>query len=486
MTSSDRRPVSCLPFLAGLAAIAIGWLILWLADYPRPHVDDPFFTGTAINLCRGGGLTNPWLAEWMRLFGTDRFWVQPPFQPYLLAAWLKIFGVCTRSILGFQCLVGLCATAATLILLRQMRLGYCKCAAVLFLEIMFLLGMGLRPDAAGLALVASAAVCWLRGGSGWWFAGCLFGAAAPVVLPFTIALVAPLGLWSLFRRTGTSADCFAMPANRAHKLVLAIAAAVVIFALFAAAIHLQLEGFVHTFRQHAAMRTPSPGLRLKAFREELALGWEPFLRGPSIILFLAVIAVSSRVDSAAHASRLAAALFVGFVALGMWLYAQYTPQYSYLLAMIGSATLVERLPPCFNRRLFSSFWWMLSAVMPVPFVLEVAFCRPIPTDSTMYATLRSRVSQTPYRVLEFDEYALRYVFDFNPPIDSQDWLQCRSGAALSESSVAQKPAGEAWLVDARKLELYVPSAGVRAERAMIFGRRFGTLVRHPGELYFLP
>jgi len=64
----------------------------------------------------------------------------------------------------------------------------------------FILQRGLRPDVDGLAFTVLAGLCWLRPGYAWWFAGCLFGALAPVAAPFMVAVIAPFGVWCLLER----------------------------------------------------------------------------------------------------------------------------------------------------------------------------------------------------------------------------------------------------------------------------------------------
>jgi hypothetical protein len=294
--------------------------------------------------------------------------------------------------------------------------------------------------------------------------------------------VLPLGLWTLFRPSPPDGWNSGPQLRWTGKLALAGAATAIVFALFAAAIDLHLRGFARVFLQHAAMRTPPNGMRIESLLEQLSLGWEPFLRGPSILLFAAVAAVSLLLPSTARAAGAALLLFAGFGALGIALYAGYTPAFAYLAAMLGSAILIGTWPNRLPRGLFSAFWWIVLSAMATPSVL----CKPPQSDSPSYMALRSRVSQTPFRVLEFDEYALRGVFGFNPPPNSQSWLTCRSGADRVPSSFADKGAGEAWLVDSCKLEHFVPDAGFKADRVTLLGHRFGTLIRRPGELHFIP
>src|SRR6516165_719706 len=84
------------------------YFFLWLMDFPKPWGDDLFFCGSALNLTNGGHFTNPFI-NWLP---GQPFFFQPPVHSYVLAAWLKVFGVSAGSLTGFQVLMYFFAAAA--------------------------------------------------------------------------------------------------------------------------------------------------------------------------------------------------------------------------------------------------------------------------------------------------------------------------------------------------------------------------------------
>lgn len=167
------------------------WMAAPFGDFPKPHVDDLFFTGTAINLAQGGPLENPWLAEWSRQFGTTVFWQQPPLHPFALSAWLRVFGIGPVSLLAFTTASAAVLSVSVYILLRRRGVGIPLACGALLSIAHFVSAHGLRPDVPSLALAALAALCWTTRASGWWIAGCICGALAAAMHPFAITVVAP-------------------------------------------------------------------------------------------------------------------------------------------------------------------------------------------------------------------------------------------------------------------------------------------------------
>src|SRR5665213_1074302 len=76
---------------------------LLFLDFPKPGLDDLFFVGTSLNLAQGGDYSNPLLER--QQFSSHFYFVHTPTYSFALAGWLKIFGVSTFSLLGFQLLM---------------------------------------------------------------------------------------------------------------------------------------------------------------------------------------------------------------------------------------------------------------------------------------------------------------------------------------------------------------------------------------------
>jgi hypothetical protein len=105
------------------------------------------------------------------------------------------------------------------------------------------------------------------------------------------------------------------------------------------------------------------------------------------------------------------------------------------------------------------------------------------------AQIRHRVAALqaePGRRLLLDEYAARYVFDWKLPAGSEDWLHCHWSASVpAPVRLAHKPASDVWLVDAQKLEAYIPDSGVTCQRIKLFGHTT-SLLRYTGDLRVVP
>src|SRR5207247_2442248 len=78
------------------------------------------------------------------------------------------------------------------------------------------------------------------------------------------------------------------------------------------------------------------------------------------------------------------------------------------------------------------------------------------------------------RRLCVDEYGLRYVFDFRPPQNYQDWVWRNSITKGWLTRLSEKSPDDIWVVNTLKLEFYVQDSGVRAERASLLGHSFGS------------
>src|SRR5581483_10547295 len=241
---SDRR--SSLSWsLAGAAGV---FLVLWLWEFPKPMMDDLFYAGAGLNLAAGGDFSNPYLAG--QEFPSHYFFVYTPLHSYVLAGWLKVFGISTASMTGFQGVMFFVIAASTLFLLRRheapawlewlVPLGVCAA---------FLRG-GLRVEALATALTM-AGLAWIacgRRGPGAVFGSFLLmflgASASPRLALFSMTLAASAG-WQLWRSHGSAAE------RRRIFLMMALAALLTGLA-FLVMIQFRLREFLVTFRFHAA------------------------------------------------------------------------------------------------------------------------------------------------------------------------------------------------------------------------------------------
>jgi hypothetical protein len=222
-------------------AIVVAWLFLLWLGYPLAFVDDMWFAGSAINWLHGDGYYNPWCPAMLQVDPVREFFVYMPFHGYVIAGWMKIFGISRISLAVFQWLMALLATCGLWVATRRfsgsllLPLGLVACVAI------FLGASGLRPEALGLALLVwSWVLTGTRSRGAWFFAG-LFAVGTIFTSP-NVGVLSPLVLiWALF---------FAIRGERTlivGRQAMLIAGGLVSTFLFLGAIHFQLGHFLEVF-----------------------------------------------------------------------------------------------------------------------------------------------------------------------------------------------------------------------------------------------
>ena len=274
--------------------IVVTWLALYAAGFPLGFVDDLYFIGPAISLAHGGPFANPWCPA-LVLIDPDylsRFFVYMPLHGHVLAVWMVAFGVSTRSLLAFQCLMG---AFATLGLARFMRPAFSSVAASFALCLcvaLYLGGCGLRPEALALALFA-----WglqiLRTKLDWAWLACGLALCASMITSPNIGIMAPLvmavALVREFRRGGWR-SC-------GVKFAMLVVAAGMVGLLFLWLIDFQLGAFVAVFGK-ARVYGSEAGTTLKNyFAYALQRGPRYMFRfvlmvgAPFVVMFIALAVV---------------------------------------------------------------------------------------------------------------------------------------------------------------------------------------------------
>lgn len=463
------------------------WTMLYLVGYPRPHVDDLFFAGAGVSIAQGGGLTNPWLQPFLAQFGTDKYYVQTTFQPYLLGLWLKVFDISTSSVLAFQCLAAATGSAFLLLALKRVGFSLGMLAVVLLLYVAFVVSAGLRPEVLGLAFVSAAALVWRSESRAAGLAGCFLAACAPLFTPFLYTLVLPLGLsWLLGL----------YPVHRGWERLwtrasMAVAAAVVAFFLLLWSVHFEFGEYLRVMSQHAAGRVPELADKLQVFWANYTVGYEVLFRTPAVVLPWLFFALSwwsaGRSVRAMKCAWLAFGL-AAFVTLGVLGYTQQLVKYLPTVSVIAAGVVVACMAAGKLRQLLRGAWFFVAGLLLFPWVASQVFQFP------MFQQLYPKQQITQVRVavaisgkrLFLDEFAVRYFYDFNPPAGSLDWLHCRQQDAAHRALLKDKPEDVSWLVNARKAHLYAPDAGVELDALRMFGRTFSNFSRNQFEVLYFP
>lgn len=422
------------------AFIVMAWAGLWALGFPLSHHDDTFFAGVAVELARHGRLANPWLADWIgHLEGVDsqRYFIQPPLQPWLCALWLKCFGISAAAFTGYACTLGAIGSLALMRLLRRQHLAVGPALLGVGALAAVMLTRGIRPEVTGLPLLALAAL--LLDGDQWLprLAGATLAVAAPLAHPFLLFFTG-----AIFLQAATGAA--RKPDRELEVAALAAVALAINVAFFHWAIGGDWREFIHDLHTHAVFVQPPLALRPAAFLDQLTLGWEIWPNFAILVLTATALALAWRQSVAGREHlRSLGLLLAGLLFFGLCLYPQFTV--AFLTATCAACTLTLT-----SRRL-SSRWLSLA-----PALILLGW---VGGQQTIQRWADSRVSSNADAVaawlataapaeIGFDAATLRHVFDFNPPgrIHALDWNGGR-GAAPEWSDPAQLGPRQGWIAN---------------------------------------
>ena len=408
-------------------------LFFWLG-FPWPSVDDLFFTGVSLNLAEGGDYSNPLLAR--QDFPSHFYFIHPPGYAYVLAGWLKLFGIHTVSILGFQLLVYLLICGASILVLR-------KYQAPVWLELLVPLGTaaaflheGLRPEAFSVALTMSG-YAWLLnrrpGGFSLFFGFFLmiFGASvAERIMFFSGALM----LSAIFDLRGHGV--------RPGRLALTAGLALLVVCLgLVTMIDFKLNEFWHDFHYCAVIKTFSLMDTIKSFFQEIAgIRWPVVFMG----LIFVTLAPWLRSKTAARTVLLLAAAFVAMIFIGglghgaIW--------YVILILLLTGAVGIR---PVSSRRMI----WIHALVTVV---LLLANSRnficvagvlggKIKLDQGDQLAAARQIKATPEHPVLVDSFTARYVFSYHLAPDFLDFYFSARFPLTLPTDVPLRP-GDTYLV----------------------------------------
>ncbi len=457
-----------------LAAITVFWAALWALGFPPPNFDDLFFVGGALELVRTGRLANPLIRFWNPV-AADRYFFQPPFYQYALAGWVELFGIGTRSLLGFPCLVFILFSVAAVLVFR--RYGF---LGAVFIPVVLAFGMapqGLRHDAMGLTLLALGLWALSAPGAFRAFAGAFLLASSIATWPALIAYSVPFGAVSLWPalRPGASS-----PARIASRTATALLGAGAAFVLFLASIRFRLAEFLADFTWHARLRRPTGGELLPAIKLQLTNGKAAFLYGPLYAVFLlltALVAVRWRQTRLAARAFLCA-LWAGILA-NLVLYASILHVLADLFCWIGVVILLNEIPVSRPVRRLAMAAAVTAFLIAQSYPLvALAGRRSVPP--ARYAEIRKSLRARPVGTLGVDEIAARFVFDYRLPPGTFCWNYSAPPPKTYPASVEEKPPGVTWVLSPVKSGT---TKGLpAAEKVRLFGREFGSIPAKPYEV----
>lgn len=452
----------------GVWVIVLAGLLLWWADYPPPHVDDLFFTGTAVELAQSGRLANPWISPWMESLGTSDFLSHPPVHPYALALWIWIFGVSSTTLTAFHLLVQSLLELGLYRLGRAAGLPWFSSLAMAAIAGLFTLSFGLRPEGLALLLLLASQLCLTRSHCTWWLLGSLLAAGAVLTHLLAMAFVIPLHVLRTVAVSRRRNDLVAFCAATVLGLGLA-------FACFALAVHGQVLEFFRVLSAYSRLLAPSWQRAPAFFWGEATLGWEPWTLGP-ILLLIGCSATGTFARSSQERLRPVRNLWLVWLAavlLGIFLYPTRMVHYaadSGLILAIVSWTRSRWVGPV------TAIAIVAVTLRSANLMLPPIFGRAERPDAV---AVRQIVRQQPEKVLCLDEVAARYVFDFRLPVGARSWSHRQAAPLGCRGTIASKPAGELWVLNEWKLEMWVSDSAIRAERLRFGKLTFGSVAAAP-------
>ena len=441
------------------------WLTLWLFGFPKPNGDDGFFTGAGIHLAETGRLFNPWVTGWMGYIEgvhRDKFFVQPPLYPVVLAVWVKLFGVSAATLTAFACSLG---ALYSIILASVARRAGASVLAASFLPLVvtgWILQRGLRPEALALGCAALGQLYFFRGGRRGYFLGGLFSSAAVIAHPFWITLVVPATLLTFVRSVP--------PLSRvARTLFTAMGVGAAGLALMVG-LGRDVPGFFHDLIGHARLISPNTE-RLQIFRVHFWVGYESYVRLVVIFLFLGSLLLVAR-KSRSRAWCCLIGLLVS-AALGLALYPAQTAIYLVILCAALPLLLTDLNTGWRHHLLFVpggilAFWFGTQQLLQHRADREHDSWHPDPGLAPYLSAVQ------PEQVF-FDSTTLRYAFDYRPPVGAVDyawsWSPGESARWWSISALAPR---DLWVINPNWCSQVAPDSASRGE-FQIGGRVFRSI-----------
>ncbi|HEY9850411.1 MAG TPA: hypothetical protein V6D28_13175 [Leptolyngbyaceae cyanobacterium] len=463
------------------------WTVLFLLGYPIPSIDDLFFTGAAINLAKGGELTNPLLEAWNSTLVSGKFYLQPPFHSYTLAAWLKIAGVSTTSLRLFQYLCYNLFSLSCALLLRFY--GFPRitalCTTVFFAAWQcnpnFFYSPGFRQDALGMAYLAFG--LWLLTKDNWWryFLGFTFLESAVFTSPVIAAYAASFGfaivLINFIYRKQQKSNAKQYLLVRLSALLGGTALTLMLLLL---CINFELQVFIRDFLYHASFRRNSP-----IFIMTITQGFGPILWLPTYILFIlfAVGIFKKRYLIPLDKKMLFIALTLGII-LNIYLYSG-AILFGFFFCWMGIAAIILLGKWPYKIKMFICLVATLIYLTSQSINFVALFGRES-LPASHYKEIKEYVLANPNKKYAIDSVAARFVFDYKLPKNVIDWNFMMPAPASGPSSIKDKPSNVTGIVSRFLVGNFVTDAQVDYPRIELLGRKFNSLPKKPFELIVIP
>uniref|UniRef100_UPI0030DDD447 hypothetical protein n=1 Tax=Argonema antarcticum TaxID=2942763 RepID=UPI0030DDD447 len=468
------------------------WSVLFLLGYPLPCIDDIFFTGAAINLAKGGELTNPYIEAWNSILSSGKFYFQPPFHSYTLAGWLKIAGISTASLRLFQYLCYNLFSLYCALILRFY--GFPRLTAICT-TILFAAwhcnpnpyySTGFRQDALGMAYLALG--LWLLTRDKWWRYLIGFGfvesavLTSPITAAYAVSFAVAIPLINFIHGGGIKNK------NRTYfiKIVSSlVAATVVVFTLFLLCINFDLQRFISDFILHASLRRTSTIQAIPIFINLITKYYGYIVTLPSYFLFisLSIVVFLKRYSIPNYLKILFIALQVGII-MNALLYAS-AIWFAFFFCWLGIVSILSIIKWEPKMSMFPSVVTLIiyfsSQSLNIISLIEREY-----VPESQYREIREAVLAKPNRKYAIDEIAARFVFDYKLPKNTTSWTFMLPPVGADPISFKDKPTDVTWIVSPYFLKYNFTDAPIDYPRVEFLGRTFNSLPKKPFDVILIP
>ncbi|MEM8639324.1 MAG: hypothetical protein AAGG51_10985 [Cyanobacteria bacterium P01_G01_bin.54] len=450
------------------------WFCLYLRGFPRPMVDDLFYVGSAINLSQTGDLLNPLLSAWSEPT-SDRFFVYPPFHSYTLAAWLRVLGVGTRSLLLFQFTCYTVFSTFITLIFRKYKFSLASIIATVFVYAIFIGRMGLRPDALGLAYLIVGLWSLTSDRSDRYFWGFALLGASIFTAPILICYAAPLGLFLIIANFRKQAN---INFDYSLKRLAALLMAVVLNAFFLVwGVQFELQRFLADLSWHKSLRVAEPWQVLEVVGFTLSQGYAKIFYG-SLYLTLIVLVIFLWMRWRQNKRSLLWLVAV----LGISLILNFFIYSGTLATNFNFACSVVMVLILFNLRTSLLVRSGLCGLTLLTFCLYqslgiVACLGQKDSDSVQYQETLLWFNDHPQYDYAIDEVVARFVFDYRIPDGITDW-NYQNPVYFQPRSLTEKPTNTVWMVSTAKGAV-TEGLSKDYERVQLWGRQFNSIPQRP-------
>jgi len=442
--------------LFGSAAI---WIALAAGGYPFPFIDDPPYIGAGLNLAAGGGLVNP-LMETLHL----HYYEYTPLHSYLIAGWLKAFGISAASMVALFTLCATIATYCTIRVFQKLNREFLGWMAALSL-VTYLTSVGMRPDAFGLFFSALSFHAGLAERRPVRYLAPLFAILGLGCLPASLALMGP---WLIY-----------LLATQKRMWLPFLVSGAGVALLCCVLINWDIHGFLFHFLGNKSVSNDIQSVWIEHH-------WYTPMGAVKIVYPILGVGLVVILKSARKGPDLFDALMVLSVLLG--LYAIWNTVSGHRI--MGLVTVIV-----------IGYYIGLLIAKPRPYHLLVAAnslliigsgLRPMVQGITTERTpngpqLLSQVNAlNPSRII-VDEWSLRYVFNYRlrPGMVAVGYS---ARLAADEIHLTVKYPDECWVLSAESVEHYhaIPHGLPLPRYVSIFGKPLGRWLSNAGEIGISP